>query len=529
MKQLTLATTGFERYSKATRRAAFLAEMERVVPWSALCGLIEPFYPKPGNGRPPVGVERMLRIYFLQQWFNLSDPAVEEALYDSAAMRRFVGIDLGREPVPDETTVCRFRHLLEAHDLGRQLFEEVQRHLMAKGIKVATGTIVDATIINAPSSTKNADKARDPEMHQTKKGNQWYFGIERAFRSRQPQQVDPRGGGDAGQCRRQHGAAPPVARQRNPRVGRPGVSRPAGSDPPARTQGAGLHQSPLPPSRRRGRSRARDKPDQIEGAGQSRASNRDHQAGLRLRQGALSRAQKEHSSPARDLRARQSVYRASASIALRCGVICLASRPAVAGAEGCYTNNSAANPRTLTGCCNVNSRYLPAAPLFRPSLGEATGMTPSTGDVRSFRTKDGWGLNLEQQIAPDFGVFARASVSQGTVEEVDFTDINQSISGGLSLTGSRWGRPDDTVGLAGAINRISHQGKLYLAAGGLGGIIGDGRLPNAGPEQILETYYRVALFSFAHAAFHYQFINHPAYNRDRGPVSIFGLQLHLQF
>jgi len=177
MKQLTLATVGFERYAKPTRRAAFLVEMERIVPWSALCGLIAPFYPKPGNGRPPVGVERMLRLHFLQQWFNLSDPAVEEALYDSLAMRRFVGIDLGREPVPDETTVCRFRHLLEEHDLGRQLFDEVQRHLADKGLKVATGTIVDATIINAPSSTKNAQKARDPEMHQTKKGNQWYFGM----------------------------------------------------------------------------------------------------------------------------------------------------------------------------------------------------------------------------------------------------------------------------------------------------------------------------------------------------------------
>ena len=125
--------------------------------------------------------ERMLRIYFLQQWFNLSDPAVEEALYDSQAMRRFVGIDLGREPAPDETTVCRFRHLLEEHDLGRPLFEEVQRHLAAKGLKVATGTIVGATIINAPASTKNADKARDPEMHQTKKGNQWYFGMKGHF------------------------------------------------------------------------------------------------------------------------------------------------------------------------------------------------------------------------------------------------------------------------------------------------------------------------------------------------------------
>ncbi len=177
MKQMTLAATGFERYTKTTRRAAFLAEMERVVPWAELCALVESFYPKPGNGRPPVGLERMLHIYFLQQWFNLSDPAVEEALYDSVAMRGFVGIDLGREPVPDETTVCKFRHLLERHELGRALFEEVQQHLAAQGMKVSTGTIVDATVIDAPSSTKNATKSRDPEMHQAKKGNQWYFGM----------------------------------------------------------------------------------------------------------------------------------------------------------------------------------------------------------------------------------------------------------------------------------------------------------------------------------------------------------------
>jgi len=177
MRQLTLATAGFERYGKTTKRAVFLAEMDRVVPWTALCALIEPFYPKPGNGRPPIGLERMLRIYFLQQWFDLSDPSAEEALYDSAAMRSFVGIDLGREPAPDETTMCRFRHLLEEHDLGRRLFEEVHRHLAASGMKVSTGTIVDATIISAPSSTKNAEKARDPDMHQTRKGNQWYFGM----------------------------------------------------------------------------------------------------------------------------------------------------------------------------------------------------------------------------------------------------------------------------------------------------------------------------------------------------------------
>lgn len=177
MKQMTLSTGGFDRYSKTTRRAAFLAEMDQVMPWSALCALIEPVYPKAGNGRPPIGLERMLRIYFLQNWFNLSDPAVEEALYDSLSMRNFVGIDLGREGAPDETTACRFRHLLEEHGLGKRVFEEVGRHLQAKGLKVSTGTIVDATIISAPSSTKNQDKARDPEMRQTKKGNQWYFGM----------------------------------------------------------------------------------------------------------------------------------------------------------------------------------------------------------------------------------------------------------------------------------------------------------------------------------------------------------------
>jgi len=170
-------TTGFERYSKKTRRAQFLEEMEQVVPWAKLCALIEPHYPKPGNGRPPVGVERMLRIYFLQQWFNLSDPAVEEALYDSVVMRQFVGIDLGREPVPDETTVCKFRHLLEEHGLGGEMLETVNLHLQSQGVRITTGTIVDATIIHAPSSTKNRDEKRDPEMHQTKKGKQWYFGM----------------------------------------------------------------------------------------------------------------------------------------------------------------------------------------------------------------------------------------------------------------------------------------------------------------------------------------------------------------
>ena len=169
--------TGFERYTKKTRRAVFLEEMEQVVPWGELCALIGPYYPKAGNGRPPVDLERMLRIYFLQQWFNLSDPAVEEALYDSAGMRQFVGIDLGREPVPDEITVCKFRHLLEEHNLGGAMLETVNLHLQSQGVKITTGTIVDATIIHAPSSTKNREQQRDPEMHQTKKGKDWYFGM----------------------------------------------------------------------------------------------------------------------------------------------------------------------------------------------------------------------------------------------------------------------------------------------------------------------------------------------------------------
>ena len=178
-KQLTLAANEFERFRKPTRREKFLAEMNTVVPWSELVALLEPYYPKTtsAGGRPPAGLERMLRIHCLQLWFNLSDPAVEEALYDSRAMRSFVGIDLGREPVPDETTVMRFRHLLEEHKLGAQIFEEVGRLLQQRGLRLSKGTIVDATIIAAPSSTKNADGERDPEMHQAKKGQQWYFGM----------------------------------------------------------------------------------------------------------------------------------------------------------------------------------------------------------------------------------------------------------------------------------------------------------------------------------------------------------------
>lgn len=178
MRQKTFAEESFEKYRKPTRRELFLKEMDQVVPWGELCELIAPVYPKgKGRGRPPVGLERMLRIYFLQHWFNLSDPGVEEALYDSRSMRQFVGIDLGKEPVPDETTVCKFRHLMEAHELGARVFEAIGEHLEHFGMKVNTGTIVDATIISAPSSTKNREKKRDSQMHQTKKGNEWYFGM----------------------------------------------------------------------------------------------------------------------------------------------------------------------------------------------------------------------------------------------------------------------------------------------------------------------------------------------------------------
>lgn len=175
MRQTSFAS-GFERFGRTTKRAKFLAEMDAIVPWQGLCKLVLHYFAGE-RGRPPVGVERMLRIYLMQQWFNLSDPAAKEALYDSAAMRAFVGIDLGREAAPDETTICKFRHLLEAHNIGAALLAAINAHLDKHGVTIGRGTIMDATIIHAPPSTKNVEHARDPEMHQTKKGNQWYFGM----------------------------------------------------------------------------------------------------------------------------------------------------------------------------------------------------------------------------------------------------------------------------------------------------------------------------------------------------------------
>ena len=177
MSQPTFAALAYANKKKKTRREIFLEEMEQVVPWTQLLKVIKRYYPKAGNGRPPLGLEKMLRIYFLQQWFNLSDPSMEETLYDSESMRRFAGIELGQDEVPDETTILNFRHLLERHGLTKKLFAKVQEHLQRQGLSLRAGTIVDATIITAPRSTKNASGKHDPEMSSTRKGTDWFFGM----------------------------------------------------------------------------------------------------------------------------------------------------------------------------------------------------------------------------------------------------------------------------------------------------------------------------------------------------------------
>jgi IS5 family transposase len=176
-RQMSFAESEFSRKKKTTRRERFLGEMERVVPWARLVALIKPHYPSGERGRPPIGIERMLRIYFLQQWYTLADEALEDAIYDSQALRSFAGIDLSVESVPDATTLLHFRHLLERHDLAKGILAEVNAHLSERKLFMREGTIVDATIIAASPSTKNAAKERDPEMHQVKKGNAWHFGM----------------------------------------------------------------------------------------------------------------------------------------------------------------------------------------------------------------------------------------------------------------------------------------------------------------------------------------------------------------
>ena len=176
-KQETFTDIEYSFRKKKTKREEFLEIMDEIIPWEEWVGVIVPYYPKGKRGRPPMGIEKMLRMYLLQIWFNLSDPATEDAIYDSYAMRKFTGINFMTESVPDETTLCKFRHLLEANGLNKLFFDAINRVMVQTGHMMKGGTIVDATIINAPSSTKNAEKARDPEMHQTKKGNEWKFGM----------------------------------------------------------------------------------------------------------------------------------------------------------------------------------------------------------------------------------------------------------------------------------------------------------------------------------------------------------------
>ena len=175
--QPSFSQAEFATKKKITRRETFLARMETLIPWTKLLAVIEPFYPKGERGRPPLGLERMLRVYFLQQWYALADEALEDALYDSQALQGFARIDLAAEGVPDATTLLKFRRLLETHDLCKGLFTAINADLTARGLLLREGTLVDATLIAAPSSTKNQAKQRDPEMHQTKKGHQWYFGM----------------------------------------------------------------------------------------------------------------------------------------------------------------------------------------------------------------------------------------------------------------------------------------------------------------------------------------------------------------
>ena len=177
MKTVSFASLAYENKKKKTRREKFLEEMNQVIPWEELLQIVKKYYPVAGNGRQPMPMERMLRIYFMQQWYGLSDPAMEDALYDIESMRQFADIDIETDVIPDETTILNFRHLLERHNLTKQIFEKTKRYLSEKGLLLREGTIVDATIINAPSSTKNQDRTRDKEMRQTKKGNQWYFGM----------------------------------------------------------------------------------------------------------------------------------------------------------------------------------------------------------------------------------------------------------------------------------------------------------------------------------------------------------------
>ena len=262
----------------------------------------------------------MLRIYFLQQWFNLSDPAVEEALYDSPLMREFVGIDLGREPVPDETTVCKFRHLLEEHQIGAAMLETVNQHLQKKGVRIATGTIVDATIIHAPSSTKNREQERDPEMHQTKKGKQWYFGMKAHV-------------GVDSKTKLIHSAVATAANVADSTVlpellhgeetkvwGDQAYRGQTEAIHEVRATGAGPDQPTLSLQRPHRRRRARAQPDEVAGALQGGARVSDHEAEVRVREGALPRTREERQPAVCHLRPGQPLHRPLDTAAAGAGI-----------------------------------------------------------------------------------------------------------------------------------------------------------------------------------------------------------------
>ena len=229
-QQQTFAGLAWSQKKKVTRRERFLGEMDRVIPWAQLEALIAPHYPRAGRGRRPMPLAVMLRIYFLQQWFDLSDPAAEDALYDSESMRRFVGVELADDAIPDETTILRFRQLLVDHHLPEQIFAVVRGLLEAQGLLMKTGTIVDATIINAPSSTKNATGTRDPEMKQTRKGKMWYFGMKvHVGTDRRGTRAHPHDDGRG--AGRHHAVAAPAARRGDGAVRGPGLlerARPSG-------------------------------------------------------------------------------------------------------------------------------------------------------------------------------------------------------------------------------------------------------------------------------------------------------------
>jgi transposase, IS5 family len=301
MKQTTLAMAadqgaGFERYRKPTRREAFLAQMDTLVPWAEVGALIEPHYPKAGNGRPPIGLQRMLRIHLLQHWFNLADEAMEEALYDSASLRAFVGIDLGREPVPDATSLLRFRHLLEKHRLGEAIFVEVGRLLQTKGLKLSGGTIVDATLIAAPSSTKNAEQRRDPEMKQTRKGKQWHFGMKVHVGADAKTGVVHAAVVTAANVHDKHPVPDLLHREETRVYGDRGYQGCHRLDQGGGAECQGLHQPAGAPAVGRGRGGASEEPDQEPDPGTGGARVPCAQAAVRVCEGALPRADEERQS-----------------------------------------------------------------------------------------------------------------------------------------------------------------------------------------------------------------------------------------